>query len=77
MVTPSEGWDRAKHIVHKGQWNDYEIYANGDHIRLTLNDTVTIDTHDTEASEGVIAVQLHTGDPMEVQLRSIRIRELP
>jgi hypothetical protein len=77
MATPSEGWNRAKPIVHKGQWNEYEIYADGDHIRLTLNGTVTIDTRDTEASEGVIAIQLHTGDPMEVQLRSIRIRELP
>ena len=76
MATPSEGWDRAKSIVHQG-WNDYEIYANGDHIRLTLNGTVTIDTRDAEASKGVIAVQLHTGDPMEVRLRNIRIRELP
>ena len=76
MATPSEGWDRAKSIVHQG-WNDYEIYANGDHIRLTLNGTVTIDTRDAESSSGVIAIQLHTGAPMEVRLRNIRIRELP
>ncbi|HUG81733.1 MAG TPA: DUF1080 domain-containing protein [Bryobacterales bacterium] len=77
MATPSEGWDRAKSIVHQGQWNDYEIYANGDHIRLTLNGAVTIDARDAESSSGVIAIQLHTGAPMEVRLRNIRIRELP
>ena len=76
MTSESEGWERAKDVVHKGQWNDYEIYAKDDHIRLTLNGTVTIDIRDDKASEGVIAVQLHRGDPMEVRLRSVRIKEL-
>lgn len=76
MATQTEGWERAKDVVHKGRWNDYEIYAKGDHIRLMLNGKITIDTHDGEASEGVIAVQLHRGDPMEVRLRNVRIKEL-
>ena len=76
MATPTEGWDRAKEVVRKGQWNDYEIHAKDDHIRLTLNGKVTIDTHDGESPQGVIAVQLHRGEAMEVRLRNLRIREL-
>ena len=76
MVTPAEGWLKGKSVVRVGDWNEYEIYANGSHVRLTLNGLVTIDTRDDQASDGVIAIQLHSGKPMEVRLRNIRIKEL-
>ena len=76
MNTPTEGWLKGKTVVRVGDWNDYEIYAEGNHIRLTLNGLVTIDTRYSEASDGVIAIQLHSGKPMEIRLRNIRIKEL-
>ena len=76
MSTPTEGWLKGKTVVRVGDWNDYEIYAKGDRIRLTLNGLVTIDTRDSQASDGVIAIQLHSGKPMEVRLRNIRIKAL-
>ncbi len=76
MKTPAEGWLKGKSVVRVGGWNEYEIYAKGDHVRLTLNGLVTIDTRDDRASGGVIAIQLHSGKPMEVRLRNIRIKEL-
>ena len=76
MKTPTEGWFKGKSVVRVGDWNEYEIYAKGDRVRLTLNGLVTIDTRDDQASDGVIAIQLHSGKPMEVRLRNIRIKEL-
>jgi len=74
MKTPDEGWQKAKDVVRMHDWNSYEILAQGHHIRLTLNGLVTIDTTETQSSDGVIALQLHMGKPMRVEFRSMRIK---
>ena len=76
MPAPSAGWGKAKSLVRAKDWNQYEIYAKGSHIRLTLNGVVTIDTHDEKTSAGVIGFQLHRGDAMEVRFRGIKIKPL-
>jgi len=77
MKTSDEGWLIAKPLVHHGDWNTYEILADGDHIRLTFNGVVTIDTHDSAASSGIIALQLHAGPEMRVEFRNLKIKILP
>jgi Domain of Unknown Function (DUF1080) len=77
MKTPDEGWQIAKSIYHKGDWNEYEIFAQGSHIRLKLNRVQTIDARDDQAASGIIAIQLHMGEPMRVEARNIRIKVLP
>jgi hypothetical protein len=77
MKTPDEGWLKAKSVVDMHGWNHYEILAQGDHIRLTLNGVVTIDTHESKSRSGVIAFQLHGGKPMKVEFRDIKLRKLP
>lgn len=77
MKTPDQGWLIAKPLVHHGDWNSYEILADGDHIRLTFNGVVTIDAHDSAASSGIIALQLHAGPEMRVEFRNLRIKILP
>lgn len=77
MKTPDQGWVIAKPLVHHGDWNTYEILADGDHIRLTFNGVATIDTHDSAASSGIIALQLHAGPEMRVEFRNLRIKILP
>lgn len=60
-------------------WNDYEIYAEGPHIVLKLNGIATVDYTETDAGiplTGRIALQIHSGPPMEVRFRNIEIREL-
>ncbi len=64
-----------------GDWNTYEIYANGDHIRVTINGTVVQDVNiqDHEKliprlKKGFIKLQDHND---EVTFRHIRIKELP
>ena len=71
------GWkDKGEKAVKLGDWNTYEILCEGDHIRLTLNGTVTADFKDTARMDGVIALQLHRGPGMEAYFRRIEIKEL-
>jgi hypothetical protein len=77
MKTPDEGWLIAKNLVHHQDWNTYEILADGDHIRFTFNGVVTIDMHDHETMSGIIALQLHAGEPMRVDFRNLKIKQLP
>lgn len=77
MKTPDEGWVIAKPLTHHDDWNTYEILADGDHIRLTFNGVVTIDTHDSASSSGIIALQLHAGPEMRVEFRNLKIKVLP
>lgn len=76
MKTPDEGWLKAKPVLRPKDWNSYEILAQGSHIRLTFNGETTIDTHDEKAPEGIIALQLHAGEPMRVEFRNLRIKDL-
>lgn len=77
MKTPDEGWQKAKSVVDMHGWNRYEILADGTRIKLTLNGTVTIDTHESKSAAGVIALQLHGGKAMQVEFRNLRIKSLP
>jgi hypothetical protein len=78
MKTPDQGWLIAKDLVHHQDWNSYEILADGDHVQLTFNGKVTIDMHDSNAvSAGVIALQMHAGEPMRVEFRNLKLKVLP
>ena len=60
-------------------WNEYVIRAEGDHITLSLNGFVTADYKEPEATiprSGIIALQVHSGPPLRVDYRKIRIRKL-
>jgi hypothetical protein len=74
--TMVDGWPKAKSVVHLKDWNEYEISCEGDHIQLKLNGVQTADLHDSARKSGIIALQLHSGPPMEAYFRKIRIREL-
>ena len=76
MATPDEGWQRAREVVRSRDWNRYEIRAEGDSVRLTLNGKVTFEGTDDEARSGIIAIQLHSGPAMLVECRNIRIKPL-
>ena len=67
-------------VLHKDDWNEYVIRAEGNHIRLTLGGLQTVDYHEADdaiSREGVIALQVHAGGPLRVEFRRLRIRELP
>jgi 3-keto-disaccharide hydrolase len=66
-------------VLDKGGWNQYVIDARGDHVRLFINDQMTVDYTEPDAAvepRGRICLQIHGGPPGEVQYRNIEIREL-
>ncbi len=71
------GWKgKAEKVVKPNDWNDYEVLCDGDLIQLHVNGMLTAELHDTSAKTGVIALQLHRGEPMQVEFRDIRIKVL-
>lgn len=65
--------------LDKSGWNEYTITARGNRITLELNGKVTVDYTETEPgidTSGFIALQLHSGPPLEVHFKDLRIKEL-
>ncbi|MFO0870603.1 MAG: PVC-type heme-binding CxxCH protein [Pirellulales bacterium] len=64
------------HVQVNG-WNRYEIVAVGSQIRTWINGQPCVDLEDPEgARRGVLAFQLHSGGPLEVRYRNIRLELL-
>jgi hypothetical protein len=63
------------------EWNEYTIVARGNHLIHKLNGQVTADVIDHQESErdleGIVAIQIHQGPAMKVQVKDIVLRELP
>ncbi len=71
-----------------GEWNSYEITANGRHVSITLNGTVVVDA-DLDSMKDARILQQHPGlartsghigflgHRSYVEFRNIRIKELP
>lgn len=60
-------------------WNDYSIRAEGPKITLQLNGQTTVDyveEDDSIARDGHIAVQVHSGPPLEVRFRNMLVKRL-
>jgi hypothetical protein len=77
LAAPDEA--TLRRALQPGEWNDYEVHAEGPWIILKLNGITTVDY--TEANPdipltGRIALQIHSGPPMEVRFRDVQIREL-
>jgi hypothetical protein len=66
--------------IKQGEWNEYVIIAKGNHLQHFINGMQTIDVVDEQeakaAKSGVLALQLHQGEPMTVQFKNIRIKAL-
>lgn len=73
----ANGWKgKGETVVKPNDWNLYEIAARGTNIQLKLNGLVTVELNDDKAREGVIALQLHRGPPMQVEFRNIKLKKL-
>jgi putative membrane-bound dehydrogenase-like protein len=68
----------AGSLVKPGDWNTYEILAIGSRVQTFLNGTRIVDRNDPNgARSGVLALQLHSGGPMEVRYRNLQVELLP
>ena len=62
-------------------WNDLVIVAQGNHIQHYLNNTLILDFTDNDPElalkEGILALQLHAGNPMWAEFKNIRLKQAP
>ena len=66
-------------VVNHQDWNEYVIRAEGARIQLWLNGIKTVDfteVDDTIERSGVVALQVHSGGPMEAWYKDIVLKEL-
>ncbi|MHC4503012.1 MAG: family 16 glycoside hydrolase [Planctomycetota bacterium] len=66
--------------IKKEDWNEYHITARGTRIVLRINGEVMSEVIDESEKDqdlsGRLALQLHSGPPMTVQFRDIRLKRL-
>jgi len=68
----------VKSIFRPNDWNDVEIIAKGDNIKIFLNGKLTVDYTEKDPNiprKGFIGLQVHDGGPHECWYRNIRILE--
>jgi arylsulfatase A len=78
LVRPAD--EVLQSVSQPGQWHDYRIRAEGDHIQLWVNGIQTVDYTETEPGlpkAGVIALQIHGNATAEVRFKDLEIQELP
>jgi 3-keto-disaccharide hydrolase/Trehalose utilisation len=67
--------------IKKEDWNAYRIVAHGKHLTHEINGQLMIEAFDEDREQGrrsgILGIQLHVGDPMKIQVRSIQLRRLP
>ena len=54
-----------------GQWNRYEIRAEGDHFVIVLNGNTVLDAHDSKHASGVVAFQCQKDN--RIEFRGIKL----
>lgn len=71
--------DEIYAAIKPGDWNRYVIIAKGNRLQQFINGKQTVDVTDETAAgakSGIIALQLHRGEPMTVYFRNIKIKKL-
>jgi hypothetical protein len=71
---------KASNAFKDGQWNNYRIKCQGNHIQTWVNDVPCADFRDDMTDKGVIGLQVHgigdSDETFQVMWRNIRIQEL-
>ena len=57
-----------------GQWNRFEVTAQGDHFIVIYNGRKVLDAHDAKSSRGVIGLQYNKGK--KIEFRNLKIRQI-
>ena len=66
--------------VKPGEWNEVRVRAEGTRIRSWINGVPALDYTEAEsniAQDGHVAIQIHSGGIALVQVKNVRIEELP
>ncbi|MEX0677617.1 MAG: DUF1080 domain-containing protein [Pirellulales bacterium] len=80
MGLPPSG-EPAKKVGKQHDWNDLEILAQGNRLRLVVNGTQVLDWRDPEPDriqEGPIGLQLHSNnEPQEIHFKNLVLTAFP
>ncbi|MEM7393200.1 MAG: DUF1080 domain-containing protein [Verrucomicrobiota bacterium] len=61
-------------------WNRYEIIAEGESLTLKINGTIMSQVTDSQADHqdlsGKLALQIHSGPPMKIAFKNMRLKHL-
>ncbi len=72
--------DGYRKLFKLDDWNDVVIVAKGNRLQHFLNGTLILDCTDNHPElalrEGILALQLHAGNPMWAEFKDIRIQHL-
>jgi hypothetical protein len=75
-----DGAQAIPETLRTNSWNTYRIVAEGKRIQHYVNGILSVDVTDDTlgkfALDGVLALQLHTGPPMTVQFRNMRLKRM-
>jgi hypothetical protein len=67
-------------VIHRDNWNDYIIIAKGFQFTHIINGRVMAIAWDEDeknrTASGIFAFQLHSGPPMQIKIKDIRVRKL-
>jgi putative membrane-bound dehydrogenase-like protein len=64
-------------FVKPNEWNEYVIEAAGSRVRTWINGQPCVDLDDPKLSRrGIFALQIHSGGPMEVRFKDLKL-EIP
>lgn len=70
----------VRKAIKVGEWNDYEIIAQGNHLIQKINGQVTCDIVDDQpekhAMKGQVGFQMHVGPPMKVEFKNVRLKAM-
>lgn len=68
-------WSKSgEPFVKTDEWNHYEIEAKGSKIRTWINGQLCVDLDDAQgARRGIFALQIHSGGPMEVRFKELKL----
>ncbi len=71
----------AKKVGKQHDWNDLEILAQGNRVRVAVNGKLVVDWRDPEPKrikEGPIGLQLHSNkDPQEIHFKDLTLTTFP
>jgi putative membrane-bound dehydrogenase-like protein len=73
LLTKNDG----DQFVKKDDWNEYVIEARGSVIKTFINGNACVNLDDPKgAKKGIIAFQIHSGGPMEVRFKDVKLEVL-
>ncbi|MCP4639420.1 MAG: DUF1080 domain-containing protein [bacterium] len=78
-VTPIEAAKGPAHFS-LAEWHEYHLICRGNKLTLIVDDVLVAEVVDKDPEqqdfEGILAMQLHSGPPMTVQFKDIRLKRL-